>query len=272
MKIEKLKIEGTEIDYFTTGKGKDTLVFFPGVGSDCRLWETVTDELKSRYKIYSFSLPNYSSKSGKGKRFNIFTAHLFLKKYIEHFSIKNPVLIGHSLGGLSSLFYTHKYPKKVSKLIMVSTPVKPKKIRLPRSWQMGLDIANRNKGLQVIVDYLIHNPSVHAVFVSLLSPNQTKYMDINVAFDMMKEKGIKNIINCYNDILDTDIQKVVREISVPSLFVYGTKDRSLAKVGVPKTVVDGNTSIIVSSFDTNHYIPEEKPLEVAKLINAFIKN
>jgi len=74
------------------------------------------------------------------EEFNYKTLSIDLLNYIDYYKIKNPIVLGHSMGGKTAMQFAFDFPEKIKKLIVVD--IVPKKYK-----QSHIDIL---KGLSVL--------------------------------------------------------------------------------------------------------------------------
>lgn len=108
------------------GIGNPILVLHGLFGSS-KNWITNGKELSSLGHVYLLDLRNHgdSPHSSSHKLIDMVDD---LKEFLELHSISNPVLLGHSMGGLVSMLFALLYPQLVYKLIVVD--IAPKSYKL----------------------------------------------------------------------------------------------------------------------------------------------
>ncbi|EDP72042.1 hypothetical protein FBALC1_13112 [Flavobacteriales bacterium ALC-1] len=118
--FEELKYENINIaTYRWAGKGK-TVLLAHGWESNASRWEYILNDLKTQdYNIIALDAPAHG-RSG-GKQFNAVLYSECLNVVIKKF--KPDVLIGHSVGGMASVFsiHNHKLPS-IKKLVLLGAP------------------------------------------------------------------------------------------------------------------------------------------------------
>ncbi|WP_426429564.1 alpha/beta hydrolase [Winogradskyella sp. HB-48] len=118
--FEELSYKGQYIaTYRWKGNGK-TILLAHGWESNASRWSYILNKLKSQgYNIIALDAPAHG-RSG-GKQFNA----LLYSEYINVVSEKHQpeVIIGHSVGGMATVFFMHKYQlHSVKKLVLLGAP------------------------------------------------------------------------------------------------------------------------------------------------------
>ncbi len=110
--------DSCEIHYMEAGKGEKTLVFIHGLGNYAPVWTRNFDVLKEHYRCIAIDLPGYGLSDKNNHKFGIpfFADALF--HFLEDLRIQNPVIVGHSMGGMVALRFAIKYPGIAEKLVL----------------------------------------------------------------------------------------------------------------------------------------------------------
>lgn len=83
-----------------TGKGQ-AILLLPGFISDESIWQEVSDKLSTNYQVHQLSIAGFGKNKACHKAQNIVEAvKSELANYLADNKLHNPVLIGHSMGGL----------------------------------------------------------------------------------------------------------------------------------------------------------------------------
>lgn len=93
-----LKIKDLDVYYQSLGKGPD-IVLLHGWGQDVSTWWGVAEDLCKYGKLWMIDLPGFGRSQTPSKAFGNTEYAEVIEEFIEKNKIKNPILIGHSLGG-----------------------------------------------------------------------------------------------------------------------------------------------------------------------------
>ena len=115
-----INIDENKIRYLESGNSDNTLVLIHGLGASANRWEHVIPHFKEHFRVIVPDLIGfgYSDKPLVDYTTDFFSE--FLKKFLEKLDIKNPVLIGSSLGGQIIAEYTLNNNDTVKKLVLIS--------------------------------------------------------------------------------------------------------------------------------------------------------
>ena len=107
-----------------SGKGP-ALILIPGLSSGSWVWTDSVERLRAQYTIYLLTLPGFDGRKPiPGTTLDSLVDDL--ATLIETRKIRNPVLAGHSLGGILSLAFAVEHSAKISGVVAVDgLPVFP---------------------------------------------------------------------------------------------------------------------------------------------------
>ena len=99
---------------------KKTILLAHGWESNAARWKPLIEDLKTQnYNIIALDAPAHG-RSGS-KRFNAILYSEFINVVVNKFS--PDIIIGHSVGGMATVFYQHKYQNtKIQKLVLLGAP------------------------------------------------------------------------------------------------------------------------------------------------------
>ncbi len=115
-----LQIDGNKIRYLESGNSKKTLVLVHGLGASAERWDQVIPLFSDDYRVI---VPDLIGFGFSDKPLVDYTTEFFsnfLEKFFITSGIKEPHLIGSSLGGQIAAEYAASHPQKIEKLILVS--------------------------------------------------------------------------------------------------------------------------------------------------------
>ena len=103
-------------------KSEYTLIFLPGLTADHRLFEKQLAYLEDKYRVFVWDAPGHAVSYPFQLDFDLFTEVKWLDEILEKEGIKNPVIIGQSMGGYLGQIYAELFPRKLKGLVMIDSP------------------------------------------------------------------------------------------------------------------------------------------------------
>lgn len=135
-----------EVEGQAAGTAPD-LILIPGLNSSLEVWEATAEHLKGRYRLHILNLSGFAGEPAAANRTGpvIDPVVEALDTYIRQSRLKDPIVIGHSLGGLTGLRLATRHPSSLSRLIIVDAlpfigvlfdPASDAQTIIPRATQM----------------------------------------------------------------------------------------------------------------------------------------
>jgi pimeloyl-ACP methyl ester carboxylesterase len=226
------------------------LIFIHGAGNTGLVWHYQTEYFAASDAI---SLPGHP----QGKPCTSVDDYAeWLHRYVQDRGYSQPVLVGHSMGGAVAQTYALKYPEDVKGLILVGTGAR----------------------LRVMPDFLkLLEDGIDAPAEWLKNMIEPLYSRVAPE---VREKAINGVVNVgvavqLNDFRccdKFDIMDKVNQIAVPTLVICGTED-DMTPVKYSQYLVNkiiGAKLVVIEGG--SHYCFLEKPPEVNRAIEKFLKS
>ncbi|MBR3139154.1 alpha/beta hydrolase [Candidatus Saccharibacteria bacterium] len=225
-------------DKCANAKPKLTVVLIHGIASDSSTYNTALKHFEKMSDLKDVRFVTFdllgSGKSLKSDELNYdYNDQLSaLKKSIKQLKSKTPlILVGHSLGTFIVTRFTNKYPKSVSRLILISPPIYTKADFANPAFAVGID-----------------------AFKKAVSVKNR---------DILKEKSFINSMD--KIVLDKNNYDVLAQIKVPTTLIYSKEDQLIAPYNVPG-IIRKNSSLHAIGTHGRHGVTEDKFKELAKIL------
>lgn len=154
----KLNLNDTSIQtYHWPGEGK-TILLAHGWESNSYRWKVLKNKLEAyNYNIVALDAPAHGQSGGT--KFNAILYSEFINVVANHF--KPSIIIGHSVGGMASVFFQHNHQlKSLEKLVLLGAPSEFTKIF--KSYVKMLKYNSKiEKGLNKIVEERFDNETAY---------------------------------------------------------------------------------------------------------------
>lgn len=249
--------------YRTQGSGTYPLVILHGIFGSSDNWVTVVKGFDERYTSYLIDQRNHG-RSAHTDEFNYPAMAADLKAFLDEHNLKDPVLLGHSMGGKVVMNFIGLYPG-VAKAIVV------------------VDIAPRA--------YNIHHQTIIEGLQALDLPTATSRQEVEARLEPYvpewdtRQFLLKNLYrNEHNQFaLRINLPVIARELGMvgaelpegymyhgPSLFIRGSKshyvrpeDLSHLRSHFPKAQVQ-------TIENAGHWVQAEQPAAFTQALNTFL--
>lgn len=108
------------------GTGQPAVVLASGYGMPRNNWQTVGDDLKKDFTVFSFDRPGYGDQPDTERPRDPCTIARDTREALRTAGLRPPyVLVGHSLGGLHQYVYARLFPQDVAGLVLLD-PTHPR--------------------------------------------------------------------------------------------------------------------------------------------------
>ena len=258
---DDVEIGGLTLKYFKSGEGNDTLLFIHGFTGSIDEWVFQVTEFEKIYKVFCLNLRGHGgSELSDEVSFDILTDDI--KEFIDKLKIKDPIIIGHSLGGIISLNFSIKYPNSLKKLVIVDA--------LPFFHQsMPLELVERFTEKQIL-EFFSQQLTIRTQKIPL---HKREYYNKLKKWSLQRrEKAITGrMLKIYFKALRTfDLTDKLKRIKIPTIIFFGEEDRILSE-SVIKSYKKIKNSQFITFKECGHSPPRECIKEFNDLLAKFLK-
>lgn len=252
-----------ELHYRSIGQGQPMIILHGVFGTSDNL-QTFGKQLANHYHVYLIDQRNHGS-SPHSDDFNYQVMAEDLHEFIEKHQLKNPIILGHSMGGKVAMFYATQHPKQFDKLIVVDIaprayPVHHQQILEALSAVEIDQISSRKEAEEQMKPYIADFGIRQFLLKNL------KRTDDNKGFEWkLNLSVIKNNIERIGEGIEDNVQ-----VDKPVLFVKGAKsdyikneDETLIKSIFP-------SAKIVTIKNAGHWVHAEQPEQLFEEVSKFL--
>ena len=232
------------------GMHERSFVFIHGSGGDHTAWSHQYAELHKKYNVVAVDLSGHGSSEGNGKS-DIRSYCLWIKKLLDILQLKNPLLVGHSLGAAISLQFAINYPQTIQGIVTVGGGMK-----------MPVNPA--------IFEFLKTNPTESIELIckfSVAKGNREKFMQL-----LMKSLAQTRIDVLQGDLLACDkfdVSQEMSNISLKALVICGAEDK-MTPPEFSRQISDNISGAKLCLIEgAGHMVMMEKPEEFNDALNKF---
>lgn len=117
MELNTVQTEHVPVQYYEGGSGKP-LVFLHGAGG-ITADDPLLAKLSQSYHVYAPLLPGYGESEEAPSLRDMLDITLHYHDILDALSIKDPILVGHSMGGMIAAEMAATQPNDISKLVLI---------------------------------------------------------------------------------------------------------------------------------------------------------
>lgn len=251
-------------EYKSANPSAQTMIIMHGLFGSCDNWLTQGKLLSQHYHVYTIDLRNHGL-SPHSDDFDYTFMVKDLVEFIEDHKIKNPIVIGHSMGGKTAMNFAIAHPDKVSTLIVVDIA--------PRAY--NLEHYTIAEGLLAITIDTLTSRNEADDQLSQFVPEADVRQFLLKNLQRKAEGGFSWKINL--KVIAEKLSNVGVDLSYkgtynkPTLFIKGNRSNYIK---------EEDTSRILTYFpiaklegmDTGHWVQAEKPQEFVDLVHTYLQS
>lgn len=195
-----------------SGKGTQAIIFIPGFACSGDVWRETVAMLEDNYTCYVLTMPGFAGVlPEEDPSFEKWKCGII--QFIEDEKLKNPILVGHSMGGGLALAIASDVPELPKKLIIVDA--------------LPCLMALTNPDFQSAPDNDCHDmieritsmdemkfAQMQRMSVASLTADSSRFKEI-VNWGLTSDK--KTYAKLYCEFANTDLRERIKNINVPSL-------------------------------------------------------
>ncbi|MEM7741182.1 MAG: alpha/beta hydrolase [Pseudomonadota bacterium] len=257
-------VAGTTIRVRDEGpKDAPTLLMLHGFTFSLESWNDVADDLVGEFRVVRYDLLGHGlSGPDPQKRYAPHERASFLGEVIETLDLKDPVLLGNSLGGLVSWRFAANHPDDARALVLVS----------PGAFPFN-GVGNEPAPVPSTVRFFLHYPNqatVRATFDSVYGggtvPSEER---VDTTLAMMRGNGDAYVASLEEFTLP-DPEADLMKLTAPTLIIWGSEDALISPSDGPKMTALIANARLLTYPGVGHVAQEEMPARLAQDIREFL--
>ncbi|HYU74981.1 MAG TPA: alpha/beta hydrolase [Ktedonobacteraceae bacterium] len=259
------------------------LVCVHGLTANAFCFQALADELASEHRVFAYDLRGRGDSDQPEHGYSVPIHADDLAKLIDALGLERPILIGHSLGALISLYFATHYPNKLSKLVLIDAgaPIPWKTPEEQPAW-LTASISRLGTPVPSFEEY-----TQRLKAAPFLGPYWNEHIDIYFQHDVRRQSDGSVVSRCYREgILEEGTRYAEAKpaeqwahVQAPTLILragqglFFDNDQLMTEEAAAAVQQGIKGSHLVNFPTLNHYTiifgVEPGPF---KIIRAFIKN
>jgi 2-hydroxymuconate-semialdehyde hydrolase len=220
-----VELDGHRTHYVTKGDGPPVLLVH-GFNYDINTWSANIDAIAEHFTVFAVDLwgAGYSTRQPLDYCYPLFTDQIC--RFMDHLKIERALLVGHSMGGGTSIFTAVNHHHRIDRLVLVDSvgiprhlPLRGRLFMLPLIPELMLGLNTNAVRRKNLLDYWIHNQDL---LTDEVFEEMTRYQKIEGTTRAALYILRKNFFNT----LDIEI-RTLAGLGIPTLIVWGRHDHSV---------------------------------------------
>jgi len=266
---KQVKINGVKINFAFGGQGQQSLIFIHGWTNNWQGWLPLCQRLRKDYRLYLIDLPGFGD-SGNLKTYTIPKAARYVAQLIEQEKIKQPIVIGLSMGSLVAAWLGKSQPQKIKKVVLISPPFKLGRRRLvARSLEKILQSINGKNSIESAVKKAIEARLSTYLLAKYINMHRFNRFLVDTYGMIGKKKMRKEaFVQMGISVAQFDLAKVLENYPIPVIIIAGREDKIIPIKALKQLLITlpGQLPILHVVPQAGHVVPWEKPQQVARII------
>jgi len=202
------------VHYEVYGRGKPVILLHGWLGS-WALWQETMASLGAYYRTYALDFWGFGESGKKRESYAVQDFVSLVDQFMDRLGIDCAPLVGHSMGGTVSLSVAIQYPRRVSKVVVVGSPIIGSSLALP------LKLAGRKPVAAVLFNMMWAFRLGMRIYSPLIckDPRFPKMMDSDLS-----RTTAESFLLSIASLRRTDLRPMLPQVKVPALGMYGDKD------------------------------------------------
>jgi pimeloyl-ACP methyl ester carboxylesterase len=247
--------DGVNLRYLNTGTGDPTLVFIHGWCCDQSMWGEQIEAFAPKHRVIAVDLRGHGESDKPDQDYEIAGFADDMAWLIQEIGLDRPVLIGHSMGGVTTLNLLLKHPDIARAAVFVDAGIMP----FPEEIRPLLD-----QTLEALKSPAYREVATNVVKQFLFREESPAELRDRVAADMATAP---------QRVMHTALASALSEenyppgpVPIPSLFV-----KAATLQATEEQIKERYPGMEVVSMDTGHFNHMEKPEEFNEILSRFLE-
>lgn len=214
------------------------------------------------YRTYAMDFWGFGESGKKRETYAVQDFVGLVNQFMEQLGIVHAPLVGHSMGGTVSLSVAIKHPERVSKVVVVGSPI------------VGSSLAPLLKvsGYRPVA-FLLFN--MMGPFRAFMKYYYSRAICSDPRFPAMMDRDlsrttVESFLLSISSLRRTDLRPMLDQIKVPALGMYGHKDKIVHPLQW-QPMQQGIVGSRIEHFpNAGHFPMLEEPAEFSKRLKAFL--
>lgn len=202
------------VHYEVYGRGKPVILLHGWLGS-WGLWQETMGFLGRYYRTYALDFWGFGESGKKRETYAVQDFVSLVNQFMEQLGIMHAPLVGHSMGGTVSLSVAIRYPERVSKVVVVGSPIVGSSLAFP------LKLA----GMRPIAFLLFNMMGAFRLGMRAASPIICRDQRFADMMDRdLSRTTVESFLLSIASLRRTDLRPMLDQIKVPAMGMYGDRD------------------------------------------------
>jgi len=258
-----IEFKNTSLHYRDQGFG-DTIVLLHGYLESLEIWDSFGQSLSAKHRVVSIDLLGHGESGCTGAIHTMTEMAEAVNEVLNHLSIANCIMVGHSLGGYVTMAFAALYAEKLRGYCLFHSHTFA---------DTEATIEKRNREIALVREGkkdLIYSTSVPNFFAER---SLTKFPEaVEVSRRIALKTSGEGIIAALEGMkIRPDSSAILAQSKLPFLYIIGKRD-NLIHIDILKKIVMPDDTMILILENSGHIGFVEEPKRSLEIIERFAKH
>ena len=269
--------DGGVLHVIERGVGRPVLLIH-GITLQAGVWAPQFHLLADRYRVLAMDVRGHGRSVAGNDGFGRKVAARDVATVVEHFDLRESIIVGHSMGGMILMEFAGDFPKvlaeRVAGLVFMDTAayqILPKPA-LPVAKALGRRVSQRFERGKWVPQRHVGDDDLSWVLARVAFGRNPSAAAVDQVRRYLEEVPQSTSLPSGIDIIDHDARAALKATKTPSLVLVGSMDL-LTPVWAARRIA---TFLPYARFEVlegaGHQLMQERPHEFAELLDDFSKN
>lgn len=248
------------LHYEVLGRGHPVILLHGWLGS-WGLWQETMAYLGQYFRTYALDFWGFGESGKQQPTFSVQDFVAMVYQFMDRLGIEQAPLVGHSMGGTVSLSFAIQYPERVSKVVVIGSPI------VGSSLALMLKLAGYRAIALMVFNAMWALRLGLKLSGSIISsdPNFYQMMDRDLS-----KTTLESFLLSISSLRKTDLRPELSKINIPSLGMYGNKD-VIVHPDQWQPMQAGITNCYIKRYENaGHFIMLDKPQDFIETLRYFL--
>ena len=253
------KTNGIDIHYRRTGGSKPSVILLHGLTGNGACWAPLARGLEDKYDVVMPDARGHGRSSCDSKlNYHYDDLATDIESFIDELKLTTPILLGHSMGGMTAALVASRNPKRLRGLILAD----PTFLTLQRQHEVyKSDVAEQHRRI------IRHTKKKYLAEIKSRYRNRSREI-----IELIVEARFQTSIHAFEILTppNPDYLTLIQTIDVPSLLVVGDVGSVISPEIATKLSLHNDHIKVAQILQTGHGIPYEQPGRFLETVQTFL--
>lgn len=248
------------VHYEVYGRGRPVILLHGWLES-WGLWQETMDFLGDSYRTYAIDFWGFGESDKKRESFAIPDFVSLVNDFMELLGIKYAPLVGHSMGGTVSLSVAINYPQRVSKVVVIGSPIEGS----------SLSILLKLASIRTIANLVYRMMNALKIGIRIAAPVITRESQWpEMIHQDLNQVTLESFLLSISSLRETNLTPQLAPIYQPVMGMYGDRD----------VIVNPNQWNLLDAYlqrvrierfrRAGHFIMLDEPLQFKTILKEYL--